>query len=86
MLLIVTPKSGWRREIMVFRFEDGTAFQAFQELNKTLKDREAYNITLAPIGEEQIDTWLDYNVTPNLWERLRGRVRYSIRVMHRREA
>lgn len=83
MLLIVTPKTGWRREVMIFRFKDDSAFEAFQALNENLEDRDKYNITLAPISEDQIDTWLENNHKPNWWERLRGRIRYSITVLHR---
>lgn len=71
---------------MVFRFEDNTAYEAFEALNENLEDRERYNITVALITEEQIDTWLVHNHTPNWWERLRGRIRYSITVLHREEA
>lgn len=85
MLLIVTPLRGWRREIMVFKFDDDTAFEAFQALNENLDDREGYNITLAPIADGQIDAWIDENVTPTLWERVTRRIRYSVTVMRRAE-
>lgn len=71
---------------MFFRFTDSTIFEAFSELNENLENREKFNITIAPITEDQIEAWMRNNLTPNIWERLNGRIRYTVTVMRHAEA
>jgi hypothetical protein len=84
MLLIITPSSGWLREIEVFDLTGATeadAFEAFQAVN-SLYDmwgkRDSVNITIAHIPVEQVEAWLRNHVEPIWWERLWGRYRLNV--------
>lgn len=84
MLLIITPNSGWRREIEVFDLagaREADTFEAFRAVNEyydKIGRRDSVNITLAPISVSQIEDWLGNNVEPTWWENLRGRYRVNV--------
>lgn len=86
MLLIITPQTGWRRELEVVHIEGGSEadyFDAFQTANDRFAARgvrNLVNISLVPITLAQLDTWIRYNVVMNWWEYLWGRVRYNVNV------
>lgn len=87
MLLIITPVTGWRRQIKVFSFIDGNEsqwFEAFQKVNELYSDiRDTVNIQLVPIRLDQLETWLEMNVDPTWWEHLWGRYRIDLTTLRR---
>ena len=89
MLLVITPLTGTLRIVKIFDFQDGTGaelFQAFQVVNKLYEDdgtRHEVNIALVPIGVDQVGDWLDNSINPNWWQKLTGRIRYTIHHMVR---
>lgn len=85
MMLIITPKGGWRRRIVAFKFRnqvgDGDKFTVYQLVHSyyvAQGKRDKYNITLAPISAEQLEQWIYENVEPTWWEILTRRTRYSV--------
>ena len=89
MLLIITPLRGWRRKIMVLRFENARAedyFEAFKVVHEAYLedgDRETVNIRLVPITVDQLGDWLEHNVEPTWWESVFRRMRYSVTTFRR---
>ena len=70
---------------MAFRFrsqvkdtEKFTAYQLVHNYYIAQGRRDKYNITLAPISEDQLEQWIFENVQPTWWEILTRRTRYSV--------
>lgn len=81
MMLIITPLTGWRREILVYDLNGFDPHEVFERVNDLFDrngERQNVNITLAPIKADQVPDWLGNNLHPTWWERLTGRIRWSL--------
>jgi hypothetical protein len=81
MMLIITPLTGWRREILVYNLNGYDPHEVFERVNALFDkndERQRVDITLVPVGSNQVGDWIQKNIRPNAWERITGHVRYSI--------
>jgi hypothetical protein len=79
MVIIITPKKGWFRQLQVIECEPDEEFTNFQRINEIFdQHRDALDITLQHITLEMLPAWVNNNIDFNWVERLLGRVRYQL--------
>jgi hypothetical protein len=79
MVIIITPKKGWFRQLQVIQCDPGEEFENFQKINDIFdQHRGALDITLQHITLDMLPAWIANNIDLNWFERLLGRVRYQL--------